>query len=433
MIYNILEEIASTSSRNQKEAILKDNIDNETLKQVIYLAYNPFINFWTKKTPQYKSDKVDQNLEWALVEIRKLSNREITGNAALEFTSDMLSQLSSEDADVIVRVLKKDLRAGFTDGTANKVWPGLIPTYPCMLCAQSDEKVLSKMTYPAYFQMKMDGMRFNAIVQGSKVEYRTRNGKEIELFGILDDCFVQMANGEDIVFDGELLILGDDYKPLPRAIGNGVLQRALKGKARIEDVQNVACVLWDMICLSHFRFGISNDIYKDRFNELKKRASSIKTPRISLVDTHEVISLEQAQQYFKDYLKLGQEGGILKSFTGEWGDKRSRDQIKFKAELEADLLCTAWEAGDEGKKNANRLGRLKLQSSDGLIEVYVGSGFSDEQRDTLAPRDVIGKIISIKYNTRIKDRDSEIESLFLPVFIEVRLDKTTADSAKEIS
>ena len=44
---------------------------------------------------------------------------------------------------------------------------------------------------------------------------------------------------------------------------------------------------------------------------------------------------------------------------------------------------------------------------------------------------VIGKIVTVKYNARIKDK-SGVESLFLPVFIELREDKDKAESSKSI-
>jgi hypothetical protein len=44
---------------------------------------------------------------------------------------------------------------------------------------------------------------------------------------------------------------------------------------------------------------------------------------------------------------------------------------------------------------------------------------------------VIGKIVTVKYNARIKDK-SGVESLFLPVFIELREDKDNAESSKSI-
>ena len=77
------------------------------------------------------------------------------------------------------------------------------------------------------------------------------------------------------------------------------------------------------------------------------------------------------------------------------------------------------------------MGALVCESNDGIIEVNVGSGFNDEHRKTIKEQDILGKIITVKYNARIKSKDGD-ESLFLPVFVEVREDKTEADNAEDI-
>ena len=41
------------------------------------------------------------------------------------------------------------------------------------------------------------------------------------------------------------------------------------------------------------------------------------------------------------------------------------------------------------------------------------------------------KIVAVKYNARITNKQGE-ESLFLPIFVEVREDKDVADSSKDI-
>ena len=77
------------------------------------------------------------------------------------------------------------------------------------------------------------------------------------------------------------------------------------------------------------------------------------------------------------------------------------------------------------------LGAIICESADGIIKVNVGSGFNDEHRKSYKEKDILGKIVSIKYNARIKNKSGE-ESLFLPVFVEIREDKDSADSSKEV-
>ena len=112
-----------------------------------------------------------------------------------------------------------------------------------------------------------------------------------------------------------------------------------------------------------------------------------------------------------------------------WEDKRSKTQIKFKAELDADLLCVGVEEGTG--KYAGKIGALKLESADGIIKCKVGTGLSDADRNH-PPETYLDKVIAIVYNARIVDISTGIESLFLPRFIEVREDKTNADSSERI-
>jgi hypothetical protein len=76
------------------------------------------------------------------------------------------------------------------------------------------------------------------------------------------------------------------------------------------------------------------------------------------------------------------------------------------------------------------LGAIKCESSDGVIKVSVGSGFTDAQRKSLG-KEIIGKVAAVKYNMRISNRGGE-ESLFLPIVLEIRFDKEEADASTEI-
>jgi len=306
-----------------------------------------------------------------------------------------------------------------------------------MLASGYDQKLVDKIPFPAYVQLKLDGMRFNAIVKGTTVEFRSRNGKELNIpnpsFAI---PFIKMAEyyKEDMVFDGELLIADFAGKPVNRQTGNGILSKSIKGTMSETEADNIRATLWDAIPFESFTEGIDKEPYNVRLAILTHAISHVNTQftqfrhYISLVWNKEVNDIDTAQKIFEKFLSEGQEGTILKSKTGIWEDKRSKEQIKFKGELECELKVVDWEEGTG--KNVGRLGALVCESSDGVIRVNVGSGYSDEQRDEYTKK-VIGKIVTVKYNARIKDK-SGVESLFLPVFIELREDKDQAESSKSI-
>lgn len=96
----------------------------------------------------------------------------------------------------------------------------------------------------------------------------------------------------------------------------------------------------------------------------------------------------------------------------------------MKAEIEADLRVTGFLPGTG--KYEGKIGSLVVESADGQVKTAVGTGLSDEER-SMNPSEFVGKIAAIKYNAVITDKKTKAKSLFLPVFIEVREDKTEAD------
>jgi ATP-dependent DNA ligase len=437
-VFSIFEQLASDNSRLAKEAILIKNKNNAILQRVFYLALDPFVQFYIRKIPSYDTKQGNLlSLEEALDNLSILSDRVATGNNAINHLQFILGSVSKEDAKIIERIIAKDMRCGVSEATVNKIWPKAISTYPVMLASGYDQKLVDKITFPAYVQLKLDGMRFNAIVKGNTVEFRSRNGKELNIpnpsFSV---PFIKMAEHykADMVFDGELLIADFAGKPVNRQTGNGILSKSIKGTMSETEADNVRATLWDAIPFESFTEGVDKEPYNVRLAKLNNSITHVNNQftqfrhYVNLVWTKEVNDIHTAQKIFEKFLADGQEGTILKSKTGIWEDKRSKEQIKFKGELECELKVVDWEEGTG--KNVGRLGALVCESSDGVIRVNVGSGYSDEQRDEYTKK-VIGKIVTVKYNARIKDK-SGVESLFLPVFIELREDKDKAESSKSI-
>jgi hypothetical protein len=427
----LFNDLASNASRNYKLEKLREHQGHETLREVIRLALCPFTQFYQRKIPTYKCDGTNANIESILPALYDLSSRQVTGNAAIEYLRMLLSSLNEDDAKVLERIIDKSLDCGVQVSTANDVWPGLITEYPCMLCSPFEQKLVDKINFPAYAQMKMDGMRFNAIVRDGKCEFRSRNGKEILLLGNLEQEFIALAGSIDCVFDGELLVMLDgDHQFADRQTGNGILNKANKGTISAEQAALVHATVWDLIPYVQFVDGYCPTPYSKRYSTLEAIVSKQKPEgkKIWNVTSTIVQTLEEAQEIFQGYLAEGYEGIILKDGNGVWEDKRAKHQIKFKGELECDLKIVAIEEGTG--KYAGMLGAIVCESSDGKIKVNVGSGFNDAHRKNLG-KEILDKIVAIKYNSRIKNKLGD-ESLFLPIFIEIRDDKDIADSSKDI-
>lgn len=425
---SIFRDLANTTGRIEKETILRQHLTDLTLRRVLFLALDPYTQFYIRRIPPYKTGvrNTHLTLDQALHELDKLSSRTLTGNAAFHHLMWILESLSADDAAVITRIIEKDLRCGVSEATVNKIWPGLIPTYPVMLASGFDEKIMNKMTYPAYVQLKLDGMRFNAVVKNGTVEFRSRNGKQIHLLGHLEKEFLELAGNNLTVFDGELVVL-DANGIMNRQKGNGILNKAVKGTISDKEAGMVHATIWDVIPFTDFQTGHCDTPYGDRFNMLEQMELPV---RISLIENIEVASEDEAHHIFEEYFQSGEEGIILKDITQGWEDKRVKHQVKFKGELECDLKCVDWQEGTG--KNVGKLGALVLESEDGGVKVNVGSGFTDEQRDKYTREETVGKVVAVKYNARIQDKKTLQHSLFLPVFLELREDKAIADASSSI-
>lgn len=421
-VFDILEDLAANPSRNYKIAKLEEYKDNNVLREVVRLALDPFTQFYIRKIPKYEAIGSGCLMQ-AMDQLFELSSRTVTGHAGIEHLTQVLTSLSPKNAKVLERIIAKDLKCGVSTATANDVWLGLVLDYPCMLASQYEQKLVDKMHWPAYVQLKLDGMRFNAIVRDNQVEFKSRNGKTIDLLGNLEAEFIELANGMDVVFDGELLVADEDGYPLNRQTGNGILNKALKGTISDKEASMVIATLWDHIPYMYFTTGECPTPYKDRLARLKK------TNKINIVPNFIVENIDEAQAKFKEYYDIGEEGIILKDIHAPWENKRSKSLIKFKGELECDLKIVDVEDGTG--KYEGMLGALVCESEDGIIKVKVGSGFNDEDRKKIKKQDVVGKVVAIKYNARIRSKH-EVESLFLPIFVEIREDKDQADSSRSI-
>lgn len=417
-VLKILNEIEATPKKLEKLAILEKNKNDVLLQTTLIWALDPRIIFGIKKIPEYNhvSDKWDNDI---FEHLKLFSTREVTGNAAIDELKALLENTSPEVAEVVIRIIKKDIRAGMSKKTANKIWgKDFIPEFPCMLASSMNEKNLSKIEYPAYVQTKMDGMRAMVVFKDGGVTAYSRNGKIIDISSQFESV------EENFVLDGELLVFEDGFL-LNRQTGNGILNKALKGTISNEERSQVRMIAWDYIPYDDFMNGICDITQNHRLLYLGDVID--RQPNIRMIDYDIVSNFETAKDVYNEKLIVGEEGVILKNIKSKWINKRSHDLVKMKEILEADLMITDVYEGT-GKYNG-MLGAFAVRDKNNNVEAAVGTGFSDDQRKTLwiNKNKLKGKIVSVQYNAIISTKGQDKNSLFLPVFVEVRDDKDEAD------
>lgn len=439
-ILTLLNNLQSTSSRLEKEAILRSEQDNALLKRVIDFALSPYIQFYIRKIPAYMTDAVPtRTLDKALDDLTLLSNRTVTGHDGIDWLTDILETLPPDDAQVIERIIQKDLKCGVSDSTVNKIWPGIVADFPYMRCCLPKDAKLANFNWKAgvYSQVKADGMfaNINVFADGN-VTILSRSGSvfPMEKFADLEQE-IRSKLLPDTQTHGEVLVMVDGAVA-PREIGNGIINSVLKG-GDFASNEVPTLLLWDQIPQSSVVSGGQyNTPYDVRLRNLTKQASD--STMLKLIDTRIVHNMEEAMIHYGEVLAVGGEGTILKDCDAIWKDTTSKQQVKLKLEVTVDLKIVGF---TEGKgKNADTFGSITCESCDGELVVNV-SGFKDKkQRGILTRAEIheirdtlVGTVMSVTSNNIMPPTKTNPKySLFLPRFAEFRTDKVVADSLQQI-
>lgn len=443
MILSILNQLASTTKRTEKEKILKGEAGNELLKRVFELAYTPTFQYNMKKLPEVVVESMtlhEDSYEPLNVALEKIYQTlvvdKLRGQAAQDYVTRVLLSVSESDAEVIRRVILKDLRTGCTGGTANKVWKKLIPEQPQMLASSYKEALVDKILEKiAYAELKADGARcFSHVTLDNDVVMTSRNGKEyhglLKIVKTLKELGVQ-----GFVIDGELVYAPNGLSEVQdRSTGNGIVNKSGKGTISIQEQDGIVYQVWDIIPEDVY-FGVSDELnmpYRMRKQVLADVCVNTRGV-LEAIPWQTVSTKEQVSEIYNKYIALNLEGIILKDPDALWENKRSKTLVKYKEVHDGDLEIIEVIEGD--KKNKGRMGALLLRSACGMLITKVGSGFSDKQRAEIWERrdEVIGMIVEINYNAITRARNKETWSCFLPIFVQFRDDKDVANTLEEMS
>lgn len=442
-LYQIIKALQNTTGSKAKQAILEEHKDNELLKAYLKATYDPKINYYIKMIPKGpypwnldNSDYSDGKFEFShIIEevIGELSTRKVTGKAAVKRLHDLLCSLSDEGKELVEYILKRDIKANIAEGTILKVWPDLFFIPPYQRCSTLSDKiraVFAKLEW-FYVQVKLDGA-FAYLVNPLEglPEAMTRAGSIYPTW-LAEKLSKGVSRG--CVLAGEMLVYRDG-KLLDRKTGNGILNSILQGEDDAPEPESidVKMVAWDCLTEDEFDVGYSSRTYEERLFELS--AALAFAENVSEVRTWKVKSMKEAFGIYKQLLSEGEEGAVGKNPEAPWKDCSSGDPnlVKLKLEFEAEYVILDYYEG-EGKATGS-LGGVTVATQDMLLKVNVGSGFSDDERKTLwrFREELPGKVVTVKANAVVDSKSKKTKSLFLPIFVEVRLDKDQGDSLKRV-
>ena len=483
MILKILNEVENTTSINEKIRILEEHKNNSLLKKVLSLTYDDLIVFGIKEKtfPEIKEKEIkNEQDQFALNNVldnifTTLHINEVRGHEAIRFLEKELSKLDLKYQELIRKIILRDLKCGINKKLISKVYPYLFFNIGYMGAVPFDQKKLDKLLDKysfIYAQEKLDGMYANIIVDfkdqtSGMVQAYSRKNKKLRLPKILKDTF-KIPKGYSLkdlprskyIFNGELLIKGYD-----RYTSNGLLSRIFKyyeyledpeknakkiekelekieeiGKKPLELIeQDIVYVIWDFQ-------GDPGHKYYDRFYEIQVVLDILQRKEIKYIFNLELVdyiifnkkefSKEEIKRtifdYFKNIVKNGGEGVIVKAGDADWKDGKPTYQIKIKFEFECELRIKGFKRGSRGTKYQNSLGAFYCESEDGLLKTYP-SGIAEDLRQEIwdNQEEYLNKIITVKCNGLSHDNEGNY-SLLHPRFMKFRDDKDRANTLEEI-
>lgn len=429
ILSDIINSLAKEASTNAKVDILKKHSENDLLRKTFEMTLNPFFNYYLKVS-SLPASKASNVLSVDLLNdvFNTLHNRVLTGHAARDYVQTVLGLLVLEDQKILMNIINRDLNCKVAGGLINRVWKNLIPEFPCMLAESYDAKTstfIKEEQDSIIVQKKEDGGRVAIVVdENSNVSVYSRNGNLLETHGVFDSIFKPFKSS---VFDGELLVV-DTFGMQDRKASNGIFNKAVRSTITPEEAVKFHAVLWDVIPLNEWKAGFCATPYKERLRNLANVMVNIPPHRASIIEGKIVSYHYQVQKFYEEMLSQGFEGAIVKNANMPWENKRSKHMLKLKEVKDTSLLCIGVQPHS---KNPNWIGSLECQSSDGKLKVSIGSGLTESDR-VLPASHFIDKIIDVKYNMVITNKQNDEKSLFLPRYMGIRHDQTEADCIDKI-
>lgn len=399
-----LQSLAATNSRTDKEQILIDAWMNgeRDLFSGAKLAYDIMINFGVKKIAEIvdAEDDGEGSVDWTEFNnlAQKLRKRELTGNAA----RDAIKELA-ERSNVMLwnefyrRVLLKDLRAGLSEKTVNKVLEKLgksdadalnyvIPVFSCQLAKDgNDESHTKKLNGRKQLDIKLDGVRLLTVcdIESKSVTQYTRNGLQNDNFPHIRAIFEQMLDDLpcSLVFDGE--ITGKTFQTLMKQVNR-------KEKLQSTDTK---LALFDCVPLADFKAGKCEMVQSDRhtvltgfmgkFTTLSPNEEVYVVPK-KLVDLDTPEGKKSFNEFNQEAIEAGYEGIMVKDPDAPYETKRTAAWLKIKPFIEISMTIVGFEEGTG--KNVGKLGAIigELEACEETggrnVRSNVGSGLSDDDR-----------------------------------------------------
>jgi DNA ligase-1 len=411
---DILQLISDESSKNGKFKLLKDNVQNKRLAELLDAALNYQRIFYVNKLDLGQSLKNEgttfPDLHDEFIKIlNKLETRSITGNEARTELITFLMKCSKKQIYWYLKVLRKDLKAGFSADTAVEAGYTSIPLFDVMLAkdGKSCKTLVQIISKGVYASPKFDGYRCLAVIDEGAVVLYSRSGTEFVNFPSISESLARSFPTGRFILDGE--IMSDDFQ---------AMQKSAFANKRGTTVGDVKYFVFGLVPYEEWVSKNFKMPTTQRLAKLEELRTSFEE-NIVIVDQKYINNPSDAYKFEADCMAQGYEGAMLLPDIPYYLGKKSNKLLKLKTMESQDCRVIGLYEGESGSRLDGTMGGVTLVQENG-VGCKCGSGFSDEDRSYMwnNQSEFIDKIAEIKYQELTEDG-----VMRFPVFLRWRNDK----------
>ena len=424
---DFVKEITSNGSKKFKQSVLQKYKDDEVIQEYLKIIFNPYVVYGISQKKLHKEVHGPRGRGFlnifTLFEYLENHNTGRTQDIIqCQVTLEAVAEHDLELADLLEKIICKDLSLGVDAKTINSVIPGLIPSFSVMLAEKYFDKPERVEGKEFAITTKIDGGRIIAVKENGSVSFFTRAGQRYEGLVDLENEMATMIP-DNYVLDGEITLL--DYKNYD---SKTAYKLAMKITRADGEKHGVKMLVFDGMPLSDWKYQKSSLSWSDRRHMLNCMTAFYNDdltyfellPILYLgSDTSKILELLDSE------IARGQEGIMINICDAPYEFKRTWNLMKVKKMNTLDLQIVDFEEGSG--RLAGTLGAIHVRYKDGNV-VRVGSGFSDILRTQIwaDKNKYLYSICEIQYFEESTNADGGI-SLRFPVFKDFRPDKLTAD------
>lgn len=399
-----------------KQEFIRTHADDKQFCRFLYYALNPMITYnVSEDTLRNRIPGAWQPNDYQdIFEIcEMLASRKGVDDYTIDTVCSFLRVRDDEEREVYIKLLSKTLRLGVTAKTVNKVIPGLIPEWEVQQAYPIDKYPIAEGA-EFWLTQKLNGVRATFY-----------NGKLVARSGVpykgLDNLISEIEHSPmgAYVLDGELTLKDKG------SLSDNEAFRVATGILNSDDMNKTAIcyTVFDIIPKKDFDSDTPTVSYKARRRMLNIFARCTKPGGALRVLPMLYYGTDQSKiDELLEQMVAEDKEGLMLNTDVPYKRTRHKGILKIKRFYTMDLKIVGYEEGT-GRLEGT-LGALVLEYKGNTVKV--GSGFTDEQRTELwnNREDIIGALCEVKYKEISSDKNTGLESLQFPVFVQMRFDKS---------